>query len=109
MVTSYELFTELVRCSFLGGNQVIDAKEFTLEPTILLKYDFLRSSPEFGPKTQMNRLFIEFLTLDFKKTAKSELYRKTKGGLTKVSMKERLNNIPLEKIFFLFHFLVIHL
>jgi len=85
---SYDLFTELVRCSFLGGNQVIDAKPFTLEPTILRKYDFLRSDPEFGVKTQMNRLFSE-LPSDFKSTAKSELYRKKRDGLKKVIMKEQ--------------------
>ena len=105
MTTSYDLFTELVRCSFLGKNQVIDAKKFTLEPTVLRKYDFLRFTPEFGSKTQMNRLFTEFLTLDFKKTAKSELYRKSKGWIEKSLTERKVKQYSIKDDSFLIPFL----
>lgn len=88
MVISYDLFTELVRCSFLGGNQVIETKQFTLEPTILRRYDFLRSDPEFGSKTQMNRLFSE-LSSDSKARLKVKYIVRKKVGLKKVITKEK--------------------
>ncbi len=101
---SYDLFTELVRCSFLGGNQVIEAKQFTLEPTILRKYDFLRSDPEFGSKTQMNRLFSE-LPSDFTGTAKSELYRKKKGWIEKSNNERKVKQYSVGEDIFLVPFL----
>lgn len=104
MVISYDLFTELVRCSFLGGNQVIEAKQYTLEPTIVRKYDFLRSSPEFGSKTQMNRLFSE-LTLVFKGTAKSELYRKKKGWIEKSQNDRKVKQYSIGEDIFLVPFI----
>ena len=104
MVISYDLFTELVRCSFLGGNQVIEAKPFTLEPTILRKYDFLRSDPEFGSKTQMNRLFSE-LPSDFKGTAKSELYRKKKGWIERSNNERKVKQFSVDEDIFLIPFL----
>jgi len=104
LVVSYDLFTELVRCSFLGGNQVIEAKPFTLEPTILRKYDFLRSDPEFGSKTQMNRLFSE-LPSDFKSTAKSELYRKKKGWIEKSNNERKVKQFSVGEDIFLIPFL----
>ena len=104
MVISYDLFTELVRCSFLGGNQVIEAKQFTLESTILRKYDFLRSDPEFGTKTQMNRLFSE-LPSDFKGTAKSELYRKKKGWIEKSHNERKVKQYSIGEDIFLVPFL----
>ena len=104
MVVSYDLFTELVRCSFLGGNQVIEAKQFTLEPTIIRKYDFLRSDPEFGSKTQMNRLFSE-LPSDFIGTAKSELYRKKKGWIEKSNNEKKVKQYSIGEDIFLVPFL----
>lgn len=72
---SYNLFTEIVRCSFLGGHQIVNGNQYTLEPTLLRKYDLLRKSPEFGSKTGMNFLFSN-IPQDFIGTAKSEIYRK---------------------------------
>ena len=80
MFSSYDFFTELVRCCFLGGKQVINGKSYKLEPTLLRRYDLLRAEPEFGEKTGMNHLFSD-LPEDFKRTAKSELYRKSKGWI----------------------------
>ena len=104
MVISYDLFKQLVRCSFLGGNHVIEAKPFTLEPTILLKYDILRANPEFGSKTQMNRLFSE-LHSDFKSTAKSELYRRKKGWIEKSHNERSVKQYSIKEDLFLVPFL----
>jgi len=96
---SYDLFTEIVRCSFLGGRQVISGIPHTLEPTILRKYDFLRKSPEFGSKTGMNNLFSN-LPQDFATTAKSELYRK-KGWIKKSYDDKKVKQFQIESDIFL--------
>lgn len=100
MVSSYELFTEIVRCAFLGGNHVIDAKSYALEPTLLRKYDLLRKSPEFGSKTGMNYLFSN-LQSDFTTTAKSELYRKSGGWMDRSYDERKVKQFQIDKDIFL--------
>jgi len=86
MVISFDTFTEVVRCVFLGGNQVVNGKAYTLEPSIIRPYDFLRTTPEFGSKNEMNRLFTD-LSEEFTGTIKSEMYRK-EGGWIQRGYKE---------------------
>src|SRR5260370_34230282 len=100
MVSSYDLFTEIVRCAFLGGNHVIDTKSYTLEPTLLRKYDLLRKSPEFGSKAGMNYLFSN-LSSDFTGTAKSELYRKSGGWIEKSYEEKKVKQFQIDKDIFL--------
>lgn len=96
---SYDIFTEIVRCSFLGGHQIVNGTEHTLEPTILRKYDLLRKSPEFGQKTGMNNLFSN-LPPDFTNTAKSELYRK-KGWIKKSYDDKKVKQFQIDSDIFL--------
>ncbi len=100
MVSSYDLFTEIVRCSFLGGSHVIDTKQYTLEPTLLRKYDLLRKSPEFGSKSGMNYLFSN-LSSDFTTTARSELYRKAGGWIDKGYEERKVKQFQIDKEIFL--------
>jgi len=100
LLGSYDFFTELVRCCFLGGNQVINGKSYKIEPTLLRRYDLLRTEPEFGEKTGMNRLFSD-LPDDFKRTAKSELYRKTKGWIDRGYRENKIKQFKINDDFFL--------
>lgn len=101
MLGPYELFTEVVRCSFLGGKQVIDATNYTLEPTILRRYDFLRTAPEFGSKNGLNRLFTDVINPTFATTAKSELYRKDSGWIDRSYSENKVKQFKIGKDFFL--------
>lgn len=96
MVVSYDLFTEIIRCSFLGRKHIINDKHYTLEPTLIRRYDFLRSEPEFGPRNEMNRLFSD-LSSDFRSTAKSELYRKSGGWIDRSYQDRKVKQFKIEK------------
>lgn len=100
MVLSYDVFTGIVRCSFLGGKQVFNLQPYSLEPTIIRRYDLLRKKPEFGSKTEMNRLF-STLTQEFKKTAGSELYRKDGGWIEKSYNEKKVKQFQINQDFFL--------
>lgn len=100
MVNSYELFTEVVRCGFLGGRHIIGDKSYTLEPTLIRRYDFLRSKPEFEPRNEMNRLFNDFPS-DFKGTAKSELYRRDGGWIERGYQEGKVKQFKIKKDHFL--------
>lgn len=100
MVSSYDFFTEIVKGAFLGGKHVIDTKPYTLEPTLLRRYDLLRKSPEFGSKAGMNYLFSN-LPQDFTSTAKSELYRKAGGWLDKGYDERKVKQFQIDKDIFL--------
>ena len=100
LLNSYDFFTELVRCCFLGGKQVINGRSYSLEPTLLRRYDLLRTEPEFGEKTGINRLFSE-LPEDFKRNAKSELYRKSKGWIDKGYKENKIKQFKINDDAFL--------
>ena len=80
MTTSYELFVEVLRCSFLGGRHTVNGKEYVLEPTILRRYDFIQQDPSFGQKSEMYRKFSDMPDC-FRNTARSEMYRKDGGWI----------------------------
>lgn len=100
MVISYDLFTEIVRSSFLGSSMTLDDKKYSLEPTILRKYDFLRKTPEFGGKSEMNRLF-SGLPDDFTSSAKSELYRKSGGWIERGYEERKVKQFQIQSDVFL--------
>jgi len=100
MVSSYDFFTEIVKGAFLGGNHIIDTKSYTLEPTLLRRYDLLRKLPEFGSKSGMNYLFSN-LPKDFTSTAKSELYRKSGGWIDKSYAEGKVKQFQIDKDIFL--------
>lgn len=99
MVETYDLFTEVVRCAFLGGKQVVNGKNYTLQPTIIRRYDFLRATPAFGSKSEMNRLFSD-LPSDLKSTARSELYRTSKGWIEKSYSEKKIKQFQIGEEFF---------
>lgn len=79
---------------------ILDDKKYSLEPTVLRKYDFLRKAPEFGSKSEMNRLFSD-LPSDFISSAKSELYRKSGGWIERAYEERKVKQFQIENDVFL--------
>jgi len=100
MVVSYDLFTDIVKSSFLGNPLSVASKSYSLEHTVLRKYDFLRKTPEFGSKSEMNRLFSD-LPPDFISSAKSELYRKSSGWIERGYNERKVKQFQIQSDHFL--------
>lgn len=74
--TKIRLFLEIVRSAYLGEPFNYGGTTFNLKPTIVSSYDFIKEIHK--PQTEYERL-LRALPEDFKRTARSELYRKTGG------------------------------
>ena len=104
LVNSYDLFVDIVRSTFLGGKQNVNNRSYSLEPTLIRRYDFLRAEPEFGSKYEMNRLFAD-LPSDFESTAKSEMYRKKGGWIDKGYQEKKVKQFHIDKDYFVVPFM----
>lgn len=95
----YQLFVDIVKQAFTGGTIVNDKIQYILPPTLLRKYDFLSKSFR-EPGTEIARLFTS-LSDEFRRNAKSQLYRKTGGWVDKAITNGQLQEISVEEETFL--------
>lgn len=103
-MNSYDLFVDIVRSAFLGGKHNVNNQSYSLEPTLVRRYDFLRTVPEFGSKSEMNRLFID-LSSDFRSVARSEMYRKNGGWIDKSHQEKKVKQFRINKDYFVVPYL----
>ncbi len=87
------LFAAVVRAAFLGDTYQLDGRFYRLKPTLLDKYEVLRSIA--NPASELERL-VRDLPSDFKSVAKSELYRKQGGWMDRGFEKRRLREVELD-------------
>ncbi|MDG6925018.1 MAG: hypothetical protein JRN09_00540 [Nitrososphaerota archaeon] len=71
-------FSGLTRARFLGEPYHLGNNVYTLQPSLLGKYDLLRSIS--NPASEFDRL-VRDLPLEFKSVARTELYRKSGGWI----------------------------
>jgi len=87
------LFGGIVRAAFLGETFRLDRNNYVLNPTLVGKYDVLRSIS--NPASEFERL-VKDLPADFKTVAKSELYRRSGGWIEKGEESRRFKEIELD-------------
>jgi hypothetical protein len=85
-------FSGLVRAAFLGETYRLGSNNYVLKPTLVGKYDVLRSIA--SPASEFERL-VRDLPSDFKSVARSELYRKSAGWMEKGEESRRFKEIEL--------------
>lgn len=87
------MFSGLVEATFLGRTYRLGDNNYVLKPVILGKYDVLRSIS--SPGTEFERLLRD-LPQEFKSVARSELYRKSTGWITRGEQARRLKEIEIQ-------------
>jgi len=95
----YQLFIDIVKTAFLGGNFAHEGISYALPPTLLRKYDFLSKSFR-TPGTEIARLFSN-LPDEFRTNAKTQLYRKEGGWVDKGIKNGQLQEITVGEETFL--------
>lgn len=86
------MFGGLVEAAFLGQTYRLGTNNYVLKPVILGKYDVLRSIS--SPGTEFERLLRDF-PQEFKSVARSELYRKNTGWITRGEQARRFKEIEI--------------
>ncbi len=85
-------FSGVVRAVFLGEVYRLGNNNYVLSPTLLGKYDLLRSID--NPASEVERL-VKDLPSDLKSVAHSELYRKSGGWIDRGEASRRFKEISL--------------
>ncbi|MGD0639094.1 MAG: hypothetical protein ABSA72_13760, partial [Nitrososphaerales archaeon] len=87
------LFSAIVRAGFLGEVYSLDGNAYQLKPTLLDKYEVLRSVN--NPASELERL-VRDLPSDFKSVARSELYRKQGGWIDRGVEGRKIREVDLK-------------
>jgi hypothetical protein len=72
------LFLSIIHDSYIGGKCTYNNQSFSLLPTLITSYDFLRTIKK--PETELDRL-LDSLDPRFKAVARSEMYRRGVGWI----------------------------
>jgi len=89
----YHIFLEIIRRSFAGENFEHRNKGFKLAPTLVAPYDFLRKIE--SPSSEYHRLLSE-LGDDFRKIARTEMYRKGRGWIAQGVSQRKIKAITVD-------------
>jgi len=95
---NFELFIEIIRAGFQGLRLSYKNDFFSLEPTLISPYDFIRKIKK--PSSQFEELMIS-LNEGFKREARTEMYRSGRGWIDQGIYQKLIKKITIEKKTFL--------